>query len=327
MKYYIGVDIGGTKCAVTLGGCEGEDIRILDKSAFPTEPRRGVERALGLLREDTGSLLRRNGLQASDIARVGISCGGPLNSRSGVILSPPNLIGWDHVEITRFFEESFGIPASLQNDANACALAEWLFGAGRGYSSLIFITFGTGFGAGLILDGRLYSGASDMAGEIGHVRLEGFGPVGYGKMGSLEGFCSGGGIAQLARAKALEKLQRGEAPAFCENAEALERITAKSVAEAARAGDSLAREIYRVSGTYLGRGLSLLVDVLNPELIIIGSIFARDQELLWPPAREVMETECLVHARHACKVVSAELGESLGDYAAIAVAVRGGGEA
>lgn len=120
--------------------------------------------------------------------KVGISCGGPLNSTAGIIEGPPNLPGWNNVKIADILTSHYGVFASLQNDANACAVAEWKFGAGKGAQNMIFLTFGTGLGAGLILNGRLYSGTNDNAGEIGHIRLEEFGPSGYGKSGSFEGF-------------------------------------------------------------------------------------------------------------------------------------------
>src|SRR5690606_15592063 len=136
------------------------------------------------------------------LAAIGISCGGPLDSRRGVILSPPNLPGWDRIPVVEVFQQAFKVPVALQNDANAGALAEWLWGAGRGSHNMIFLTFGTGMGAGLILNGQLYSGTNDLAGEVGHIRLAPDGPVGYGKAGSFEGFCSGGGIKQLATDRA-----------------------------------------------------------------------------------------------------------------------------
>lgn len=149
-----------------------------------------------------------------EIAGIGISCGGPLDSRRGVILSPPNLPGWDEVPVKAYFERETGAPAMLRNDADACAVAEWRYGAGRGCRNMVFLTFGTGFGAGLILNGALYSGSCDMAGEIGHIRAPGdpaYRPVGYGKSGSFEGYCSGGGIAELGRAIALEAHPAGPA--------------------------------------------------------------------------------------------------------------------
>lgn len=324
MAWLLGVDIGGSKSAVVLGVQENPQelgsLRPVDRVAFATETSRGLQDTLQRLYHGVDELLARRGVGPAELAGIGVSCGGPLDSRAGLVLSPPNLPGWDQVPIVRLLEERYGARTRLQNDANASALAEWLLGAGRGCRNLVFLTFGTGIGAGLILDGRLYAGANDLAGEIGHVRLADYGPVGYGKAGSFEGFCSGGGLAQLARAKVLERLQVGQAVAFCPDAGALERLTARSVAEAAKAGDPVAREIYELCGTYLGRGLALLIDILNPELIILGSIFARSGELLWPAAARVLEQEALPLARRACRVVPAGLGEQLGDYAALAVA-------
>ena len=148
---------------------------------------------------------------------IGVSCGGPLNSRTGVVQSPPNLPGWDDVPIVKILEDAFGIPAFLQNDANACALVEWKYGAGRGCENMVFLTMGTGMGAGVIADGRLLRGARDMAGEVGHLRLEKDGPVGYGKAGSFEGFTSGGGIARLAAGLRREWEKEGRSIHWKEN--------------------------------------------------------------------------------------------------------------
>ena len=253
---------------------------------------------------------------------IGISCGGPLDSKKGLIMSPPNLPGWDNVEIVKQIEDHYGIKAKLQNDANACAMAEWKFGAGKGYSNVIFLTFGTGLGAGLILDGKLYSGTNDNAGELGHIRLDRFGPVGYGKAGSFEGFCSGGGIAQLGYTKALEKVQMGEYPLYFKKGMTADDISAKSIAEAADKGDETAIEVYKICGEYLGRGLSIVIDILNPEVIVLGSIFARSHHLLWNHTKEIIEKEALPLSAKCCRILPAELGESIGDYAAIATALE-----
>lgn len=322
MNYYLGIDIGGTKCAVILGSLSGLDITIDDRLSFPTEVNKGPEYSINNIISKAELILKKNGKSAADISRIGISCGGPLDSKKGSIMSPPNLIGWDDINIVEILEKRFGIPAKLQNDANACALAEWRFGAGKGFSNVIFLTFGTGMGAGLILDGRLYSGTSDMAGEAGHIRLDRNGPVGYGKSGSFEGFCSGGGVAQLAKTMVLEKLQAGEKVNFCSSMDKLDTLNAKVVGDAAEAGDKLAMEIYRTSGYYLGKGLSIIIDLLNPEVIVIGSIFVRSRDLLWPEAYEVIKKECLCHSQRVCRVVPADLGEKIGDYAALAVAVN-----
>ena len=319
MKKFIGIDIGGTKCAATLGESEAENIKIAAKERFET-PVRNPRETIKKLFEATDAILKEKNLSAADIAAFGISCGGPLDSKRGIIQNPPNLPAWDNIKICDAFSERYGVPCGLQNDANACALAEWKFGAGRGLESMVFLTFGTGLGAGLILDGKLYSGANDNAGEVGHVRLAGRGPVGYGKRGSFEGFCSGAGIAKIAREKALERLQSGGRPALCPDASMLGSLTAKGVAEAAEKGDGLAAEIYEESGEMLGAGLAMIIDILNPQAVIVGGVFSRARELLWPAAERVLRREALPGALDACKILPAELGEAVGDYAALSVA-------
>lgn len=318
MKYRLlaGVDIGGTKCAVTLGLPESGGIVIKDKLRFPTTDVEGTIRDIkSALRE----VLERNGLGSEGISAIGISCGGPLDSRTGVIMSPPNLPGWDNIPIVRILSEEFGVPAAVHNDANACALAEWLFGAGKGTRNMVFMTFGTGLGAGLILDGKLYTGTNDNAGELGHIRLERFGPVGYGKAGSFEGFCSGSGIEQLARSMVKERLQMGHSVPWCPDGN-LDGITAKAVADAMREGDPLAKRVYEISARQLGKGLSIVIDILNPEVIVIGSIYARNEDIFKPLMEEVLAQEALPLANKVCKVVPAALGESIGDYAALSIA-------
>ena len=317
-----GIDIGGTKCTVLLGHKSDEgEIEVLDKVEYATSDYAAPERMLPILQNGITEILKKHQLIVKDIASIGISCGGPLDSKRGVVMSPPNLPGWDEVHIVEFFENQFSIPAALQNDANACALAEWKFGAGRGTRNMVFLTFGTGLGAGLILDGKLYPGTNDNAGEVGHIRLDNFGPVGYGKAGSFEGFCSGNGIAQLAKIMAMEKLQMGLPVDFCKSFDDLPSITARTVALAAEKGDELAQEVYRISGTFLGKGLSILIDILNPELIVIGSIYERSGSLLQASMQEMIEREALSLSRRICRVVPAALGDMIGNYAALSVAV------
>lgn len=317
--YLLGFDIGGTKCAVITARYENEELTLLKRESIPTDrsvsPYVMIDRLIELA----------DGILEERPCAIGISCGNPLDTKRGLILSPPNLPGWDNVAIVDILREHYGVPAYLQNDADACAIAEWRFGAGKGTQNMIFITFGTGFGAGLILGGRLYSGTNGNAGEAGHFRLADVGPVGYGKAGSLEGFCSGGGIAQLAYMKALEYVQVGNYPSFFKKGMTVADITAKDVAIAAREGDECAKEVYRISGEYLGRGLSLMIDLLNPERIVIGSIFARSRDLLWDSADARIKREVLTPSYNCCEVVGAELGEKIGDYGAITVALYGEG--
>ncbi|MBO4734261.1 MAG: ROK family protein [Clostridia bacterium] len=312
----LGFDIGGTKCAVITAEINKGEIEITAKEILPTDlkikPCEMIDRLIAAADKICGG---------KSVEKIGVSCGGPLDSKAGVILGPPNLPGWDNVPVVKILKEHYGAPTQLQNDANACAVAEWKFGAGKGFDNIIFLTFGTGLGAGLILDGKLYSGTNGNAGEVGHIRLCESGPVGYGKSGSFEGFCSGGGIAQLGFTLALEKAKQGENPLYFKEGMKREEITAKSIAEAAKKGDKTALEVYKICGEHLGKGLSVLIDVLNPERIIIGSIFARSKELLWRYADEVIKKEALKGSAECCEVVAAQLGEQIGDYAAVATAL------
>lgn len=315
MKNILGVDIGGTKCAITYGRQSGSDLEIIDKEAFATT---SCQETIENLKASIRTVMQRNSLTSDNTYSIGISCGGPLDSATGVVMSPPNLPGWDNIPIVDILSKEFGIKAAIHNDANACALAEWTFGAGKGSRNMAFLTFGTGLGAGLILDGKLYSGTNDNAGELGHIRLNDFGPVGYGKAGSFEGFCSGGGIRQLAQSLVKERLQMGGKVAWCPDGD-VEKITAKVVAEAAREGDGLAMEIFDISSRYLGVGLSILIDIINPEVIVIGSIYARNEDMMKPVMEKVISREALPLAAKVCRVVPAELGEAIGDYAALSV--------
>ena len=313
--FLLGFDIGGTKCAVMTADYENGQITLLEKKKIDTaaylSPYEIIDRLITLADE----------ICHKKPEAIGISCGGPLDSKKGIIMSPPNLPGWDNVNIVEIIKNHFGVPVHLQNDANACAVAEWKFGAGRGKNNVVFLTFGTGLGAGLILDGRLYSGTNDNAGEVGHIRLEKSGPVGYGKAGSFEGFCSGGGIAQLGIMMAVDAVKKGISPAYYTEGMTPSEVTAKTIADAANAGDETALEVYRTCGEHLGKGLSIIIDILNPEVIVIGSVFARAQNLLWDSARAVIEAEALPLSTNVCSVLPAQLGEQIGDYAAIATAL------
>lgn len=309
----LGFDIGGTKCAVCIGRYEGDTLKVENKQAIPTDLTVSPETMLSRL------MTLADGLLKSETPRaIGVSCGGPLSSATGRVLGPPNLPGWNDVPVVALINAHYGVPVALRNDADAGALAEWRWGAGKGCRHMAFLTFGTGLGAGLILNGKLYSGACDMGGEVGHIRLANYGPVGYGKSGSFEGFCSGGGIAQLAELYARECRQQGHAPGYPEGA------SAKEVAEAARAGDPTALQVFDTCARQLGRGLSVLIDILNPERIVIGSLFGRCHDLLWEKTAAVIAAEALPASAAACQVIPAALGESIGDYAALAVAEEAG---
>ena len=208
------------------------------------------------------------------------------------------------------------------NDANACAVAEWKYGAGKNAENMVFLTFGTGLGAGLILNGKLYGGANDNAGEIGHVRLTKSGPLGYYKRGSCEGYSSGSGIKRLAElmGKNIRYTDRYDnliAKIGAEN------LSAKTIADEARNGDEFCLAVFKKSGQMLGKTLSILVDILNPEIIVIGGVYMRSEELLYPYAMKEMKKECLSFSLDAVKIVPAKLSENVGDIAALSVAMGG----
>jgi glucokinase len=310
---YLGIDIGGTKCAIALGSIAANEAepKLIDRISFPTDEPSGPDQAIARLLAAAKTLIGR---YKSNLAATGISCGSPLDPVLGLIQSPPNLSSWRDVPIVKILRSEFDVPTFLDNDANGGALAEYLFGAGRGYRNVVFITFGSGCGAGLILDGRLYRGTNCFAGEIGHIRLEPNGPVGYHKAGSLEGFCSGGGIPQL-----LEQLRPGFTGSTCLPPTA----SAEQVGKAADSGDALARLVLETSGMYLGRGLAYVLDILNPEIVVIGSIFLRCEKFLRPAMEAELNAEALPQTRAVCKIVSAGLGERVGDLAAFSIAKYG----
>lgn len=311
MSVYVGFDIGGTKCAVSTGRELHNGIEILSRGEMPT-PASQEEAMTRMCR------MALDQAAGEKILGVGLSAGNPMDAAKGMLLGPPNLPGWSGVSLTDWAEGALGAPARLENDANACALAEWRWGAGRGAGSMVFLTFGTGFGAGLILNGKLYRGASGNAGEVGHWRLAPFGPSGYGKLGSFESFCSGGGIRQLALTVGERYRQIGKPCAYLNE----EEISARTVAQAARAGDEAALEVFSLSAEMLGQGLALIVDLLNPDAIVIGSIYARSEDLIEVTMRKALLREALGDSVEACRILPAALGDSIGDYAALAIAIQ-----
>jgi len=297
----IGIDIGGTKCAVCVLEKNGQ-IKQIHRMATKGPDETLAELALAVA-----------GANPGPSPLIGIS-GGTLAADRGLITGAPNLPGWDDIPVVDYFHRRFGGPAYLMNDAKSCALAEWRYGAGRGCRNMAFLTAGTGMGSGLILDGRLYLGGGN-AGEVGHMRLAPDGPWGHGKRGSFEGFCSGGGIGRWAQ----EFLRdRGMTSGF--GCARVDEVTAALVAAAAGRGDPLAIEFLALVGGRLGEALALMIDMLNLERIVIGSIYVRSQRWLEPAMRESLAREALPGSLAACTILPAALGEQVGNYGAIAVA-------
>ncbi len=312
--YLLGHDIGGTKLAVTVADRSG---KILRKIRRPTEAERGPRAVVSSLVDMSREAMARAALGPEDLAGVGVSCGGPLDTETGVVYAPPNLPGWDEVPLKAWLESALALPVFVENDANASALAEWSFGAGRGCRHMVYMTMSTGIGGGIILDGRLYRGPNDTAGEVGHMTIVENGPVcGCGKRGCLEALCSGPSIARRAREKAqaahdsrMVDLAGGD-PAS---------ITAETVMDAARQDDPAAREIVDETARYMAVGLGNIVNILNPEVIVIGTILVKAQDLLLEPIRAYLRRETWPRVYDTVRVVPAGLGDEVGDLAAIAV--------
>ena len=315
-EYFLGFDIGGTKCSIVIGDTE---FFLHKKITFETKVERGPFKIIEEFIFEVKKLFKH--YDRHQLKGIGISCGGPLDSKKGMIYSPPNLPGWDEIPIIEIFKKEFNVPVAVQNDANACALAEWLMGAGKGTKNMVFLTFGTGMGAGLILNNRLYSGTNDLGGEVGDIRLADDGPVGFGKAGSFEGFCSGGGIGRLAKSIVSEELNSGKTVGFCTSLDQLDKITPKAIFEAAIKGDPTALQIVEISARHLGKGLAIIIDMLNPECIVIGSIYSRNEDLFGPVVQSVLKNEAIPSSLSVCRIVPAKLGENIGDYAALCVAL------
>lgn len=312
-----GVDIGGTKTAVVLSRNPPE---TLSRTEFATLPANGPWVAIEQIRKALHRMLAELKTGRESLRGIGVSCGGPLDRHTGVIQAPPNLSTWISVPIVDLLAAEFECPVTLENDANAGALAEHRYGAGKGAHNIVFLTMGTGLGAGIIIDDKLYRGTNDMAGEIGHVRLTPKGPVGYHKAGSAEGWASGGGMAQIAEGVVEEARRKGRTSLLLELPGG-HKVTAKDVGLAAEQGDALARRIIATSGKKFGLALAVLVDVLNPERIVIGGLAMRLGDLLLEPAQKSLRAEALGPALGVCTIVPATLGESIGDVAALCVAM------
>ncbi len=306
--YIVGVDIGGTKVACVLADTQGN---ILARQWQPTRAGEGWQAVVQQLFEMTERVLE--GVSHRQVRGIGISCGGPLDSQRGIVYSPPNLPGWDAVPVKQLFEERFGLPTRLENDANATALAEHLFGAGRGTRNMVFMTWGTGIGGGLVLDGRLYRGTNDLAGEIGHTTVLLDGPLcGCGKRGCLEALASGPSIARRARELADESPE-----SLIWQRTSPNEVTAQHVVEAATEGDTFARFVLAEAATYMGIGIANLAQILNPERVVLGTIAVKAGDLVLEPLRRALQVHAWNRVREVLQVVPAELGDRAQDLAAV----------
>lgn len=304
-KYRIGVDVGGTNVKIALVDLSGE---ISYSKIFPTRAEMGYEYTITSMKEAISTLLKETNNTKETIEGIGFGFPGQIDYKKGIVRLSPNIPGWSEVSITTEIEKEFGIPTRVDNDVNCAALGELHFGAGVGCENIVCITVGTGIGAGIIINGKLVRGASNAAGEIGHIKLSMHdGPLcGCGDRGCLEAFASGPAIVAMAE----EYIKGGKSTKYREMAE--DGITPHIVAEAANQGDAVAQKIFAIIGEYIGLGLASVVNVLNPEKIIIGGGVAGAGEILFNPIKETLLKRAMPISGSAVQVVPAQLGNNAG---------------
>ncbi len=304
----VGLDIGGTKTACVEGAFDGA---ILQRLEMPTNAQSPFQVTFPEIKVRVQSLIGNAKKAGRRVAAISVSIGGPLKIDEGLLINPPHLPGWHHVPLKQHLEQSFpGIPVYIEHDGNAGALAEFYFGVGKTRPTLqhlIFLTFGTGIGAGFIVNGRILRGASDTAGEIGHWRLAEDGPLAFGKRGCWESFASGAGLIHLA-AQMHPARWSADTPI-------------RQLVEDILNDDPQALEVAACAGHWMGRGLSLLIDALNPQVIVFGSLGVVLGERIFAPARTVIEKEALPQAAAACAIIPSVLGNGIGDIASLMAAL------
>ena len=306
----LAIDIGGTKLALGLVDREG---RILQRDEIPTRAAEGPERVLARLVE-LASAMRGRATSSHALRRVGIACAGPLDREAGLILNPPNLPGWTRIDLVEQVERALGLPAVLDNDANAAALGEFRYGAGRDARSLVYLTVSTGIGGGIILDGRLWHGFGDSAGEIGHMTIDPAGPpCGCGNQGCLEALASGPAIARSAR-----EALRGGRPSRLRD---LPEVTAADVVHLACEGDPLAAEVWAAAVHALALGVGAAITILAPERVIIGGGVAQAGDALFVPLRREVRQRVKLVAVESVPILPAALGRDVGILGAAALAL------
>ena len=309
MQTILGLDIGGTKTAVVEGTSQGA---ILQRIELPTLPEKPVLDTFPRIEAAMHQVFERAAGASRRIGAISVSIGGPLNINEGRLINPPHLPGWFGMPLKHHLQTLFtGYPVYIEHDGNAGALAEYHFGAGRAYEDLqhlVFLTFGTGLGAGFIINGKLLRGATDTAGEVGHWRLSEEGPVGFGKTGSWEGLASGAALVELAHAHNPDRWPR-ETPI-------------RAVVEAILSDDEEAQHVVRKAGYWMGRGIALLIDALNPQEVVLGSLAVVLKDRILEPVYEVVAREALPQAVQACTIRPAVLGKQIGDVASLMAAIQ-----
>jgi len=306
-RWVIGVDLGGTQIRAIRTDLEGEKVA---RSQLPTEAKLGGEAVLERIFSAIDEVMSE--VEPEEVVGMGIGAPGPMDAE-GRIYDPPNLPNWGDFSLTERIRDRFGRPAFAGNDANLAALGEHRFGAGRGVDDLVYMTVSTGIGVGIISGGRLLLGARGYAAEIGHQTLVAEGPIcGCGQPGHLEALASGPSIAR----NATERLEAGASSTIPDHGE---QITGKSVTDAAKAGDELARELLAEAGCYIGLGLVNLIHILEPKRVLIGGGVSQAGDLLFEPIRETVYQRVMSPIYRVVEIVPAALGADVGLMGAVAL--------
>jgi glucokinase len=316
VRFVLGIDIGGTNLVVGSIAEDGSALHALESQ--PTHAEAGQSDVLDRLIALAQRVIERTKkeVKGAEIIGVGVGAPGPLDTKSGVVLLTPNL-GWVNLPLRQIIHQRLGLPAALDNDANCAALGEWWMGAARGARNAIGITIGTGIGGGIIVDGKLYHGASDCAGEIGHTTIDTEGRrCKCGNYGCLEAYASGPNIAQ----RAVEELKAGAVSRLPDYVSGdLSRVTAQTVYQAAHDGDDLALEVVNDTAKFLGAGIANLLNVFNPEVVVVcGGVTLAGDHLFVPLRREVAR-RAFKPAVNVCRIVPCELSGTAGVYGAAKV--------
>ncbi len=310
-RYIVGVDLGGT--SINVGVVPYEGGKVLGMRSMPTDLDQGakfvVDRMVEMIRGCMRDAAREADIPDDGFIGIGLGSPGPLDRKTGTVIETPNL-GWRNFPLRDLISNSIGLPAELDNDANCATIGEWWMGAAQGIRTLVGVTLGTGIGGGIVLDGKVYHGVADVAGEVGHMTIDSTGrKCKCGNYGCLEAYASGPAIA----ARAIEGLETGEPsmlPSLVEGD--LSRLTAETVYEAIISGDLYAKEVMHETARFLGVGLANLIDILNPEMVVISGGVTRAGEHLFEPLRAEIRRRAFRHAEENCRIVSSTLGGMAG---------------
>jgi glucokinase len=313
----LAVDIGGTKIMTALISGDGV---ILAQGRCPTLAEEGAQAVIDRLFAAVDSLMSQNNTSSSQLSGISIAAAGAIDTNNGLITVSPNLPGWRDVPLGEMVRDRYQVGAFLVNDASAAALGEHRFGAGRGVSNLILLTLGTGIGGGIIINDKLYDGSCGSAGEMGHMIIDTDGPeCACGNRGCLEALASGTAVAR----DAISRINNGEKSSLVDMVGGkIESITAEQVAAAARNGDSLALDVFSQAAYYLGVGMVNLVNIFNPQMIVLGGGMAQLGEIFIDPAKKVVAEKAFAISAQAVRIVTAQLGNEAGVYGAAAYALE-----